>query len=159
AVLRGVAGRLREVAGPKAVIARLTGVEFAVLLPDLVSEEHASVFAERLLHELQRNAIVLDDESEVDVPASIGMARYPEDGPEPPRLMRHADLALAEARNAASPRYKFFQDELSRRTDRLRMIKLELRHALERDQLRVFYQPKIDLKSRRITGMEALLRW
>jgi EAL domain-containing protein (putative c-di-GMP-specific phosphodiesterase class I) len=74
-------------------------------------------------------------------------------------MMRHADLALAQARASQNPRYQFFRRALSDQAARLRMIKLELRHALERNQLRVFYQPKVDLKSKRITGMEALLRW
>jgi len=158
-VLRGVAERLQELAGSDAVVARLTGVEFALLMPRLVTEDDGSVFAERVLHELQREAIKLDDAFEVDIPASIGLARYPSDGVEPSQIMRHADLALAQARLSQTPRYQFFRQALSDNSARLRLIKLELRHALERDQLRVFYQPKVDLKTRRITGMEALLRW
>ena len=158
-VLRSVADRLRELAGPDAVIARLTGVEFAILLPRVAREDHASVFAERVLHELQRDAINLDGMFDVEIPASIGLAQYPRDGADAAQMMRHADLALAHARAASSPRYQFFRRVLSDQAERLRFIKFELRHALERDQLRVFYQPKVDLKTRRITGMEALLRW
>jgi diguanylate cyclase (GGDEF)-like protein len=159
-VLRGVARRLQELAGADALVARLTGVEFALLMPQLATEDNGSVFAERVLHELQREAIGIEGGAfEVDIPASIGIARYPEDGTEPSQLMRHADLALAQARSSQTPRYQFFRQTLSDRAARLRMIKFELRHALERDQLRVFYQPKLDLKTRRITGMEALLRW
>jgi len=158
-VLRGVAERLQQLAGPGAVVARLTGVEFAILLPAVAREDHASVFAERVLDELQRDAIDLDGLFEVDIPASVGLAQYPRDGVDASQMMRHADLALAHARAAHSPRYQFFRRVLSDQADRLRFIKFELRHALERDQLRVYYQPKVDLKTRRITGMEALLRW
>jgi diguanylate cyclase (GGDEF)-like protein len=157
-VLRGVAERLQQLAGTDAVVARLTGVEFAMLMPQLATEDEGSVFAEGILHELQRQAIKFDDAFEVDIPAVIGLARYPSDGVEPSQIMRHADLALAQARGS-NARYQFYRQQLSDRSARLRLIKLELRHALERDQLRVFYQPKVDLKSRRIVGMEALLRW
>src|SRR5207244_2693724 len=109
--------------------------------------------------ELQRDAIKLDEIFEVDIPASIGIAQYPRDGVEPSQLMRHADLALAHARSTQNPRYQFFRKLLSDQAARLRLIKLVLRHALAPEQLRVFYQPKSDLKTRQITGMEALLRW
>jgi diguanylate cyclase (GGDEF)-like protein len=158
-VLQGVARRLQDLAGPDAVVARLTGVEFAILMPSLASEDHASVFAERVLHELQRDAVMLDGMFEVEIPASIGLAQYPRDGVEPSAIMRHADLALAHARTGQGMRYQFFRQLLSDQAARQRLIKFELRHALERDQLRVYYQPKVDLKTRQITGMEALLRW
>ena len=159
ALLRGVADRLTTIAGPRAVVARLTGVEFALLMPDITSTDDASVFAERLIHNLQRDAIPVGSTFEVDVNASVGITRVPDDGDEPAQLMRNADLALSRARASRSRRYHFFQPEMDEAAKRLGLIKLELRHALEREELEVFYQPKIDMRSGLITGMEALLRW
>jgi diguanylate cyclase (GGDEF)-like protein len=158
-LLRGVAERLTTIAGPESVVARLTGVEFALLMPDIGSVDDASVFAERLIHNLQRDAIPVGSTFEVDVNASVGVTRFPTDGAEPGQLMRNADLALSTARSSRSRRYHFFQPEMNESAKRLGLIKLELRHALERDELRVFYQPKIDLRTGTIIGMEALLRW
>jgi diguanylate cyclase (GGDEF)-like protein len=159
ALLRGVADRLTNIAGPDATVARLTGVEFAVLMPAINTTDDASVFAERLIHNLQRDAIPVGSTFEIDVNASIGITRYPEDGEEPGQLMRNADLALSRARASRSRRYHFFQPDMDDAAKRLGLIKLELRHALERDELVVFYQPKIDLNEGGIIGMEALLRW
>jgi diguanylate cyclase (GGDEF)-like protein len=159
ALLRGVADRLTSIAGPDATVARLTGVEFALLMPAINTTDDASVFAERLIHNLQRDAIPVGSTFEIDVNASIGITRFPEDGEEPGQLMRNADLALSRARASRSRRYHFFQPDMDDAAKRLGLIKLELRHALERDELVVFYQPKIDLNTGGIIGMEALLRW
>jgi diguanylate cyclase (GGDEF)-like protein len=159
ALLRGVADRLTNVSGSDATVARLTGVEFALLMPGINSTDDAAVFAERLIHNLQRDAIPVGNTFEIDVNASIGITRFPQDGDEPGQLMRNADLALSRARASRSRRYHFFQPEMDEAAKRLGVIKLELRHALERDELVVFYQPKVDLNSGLITGMEALLRW
>jgi diguanylate cyclase (GGDEF)-like protein len=159
ALLRGVAERLTNIAGPGAMVARLTGVEFALLMPNITTTDDAAVFAERLIHNLQRDAIAVGSTFEIDVNASIGITRLPDDGDEPGQLMRNADLALSRARASRSRRYHFFQPEMDEEAKRLGLIKLELRHALERDELVVFYQPKIDIRSGLIIGMEALLRW
>jgi diguanylate cyclase (GGDEF)-like protein len=159
ALLRGVADRLVHIAGPDASVARLTGVEFALLMPNIKSTDDASVFAERLIHNLQRDAIPVGSTFEIDVNAAIGITRLPDDGDEPGQLMRNADLALSRARASKSRRYHFFQPDMDEQAKRLGLIKLELRHALERDELVVFYQPKIDLRTGLIIGMEALLRW
>ena len=159
ALLRGVADRLTSISGPSATVARLTGVEFALLMPNINSTDDAAVFAERLIHNLQRDAIPVGNTFEIDVNASIGITRFPDDGEEPGQLMRNADLALSRARASRSRRYHFFQPDMDEAAKRLGVIKLELRHALERDELVVFYQPKIDLRSGLIIGMEALLRW
>ena len=158
-LLRGVADRLSSISGPDATVARLTGVEFALLMPNINSSDDAAVFAEKLIHNLQRDAIPVGSTFEVDVNASIGITRFPTDGDEPGQLMRNADLALSRARASRSRRYHFFQPEMDEAAKRLGVIKLELRHALERDELVVFYQPKIDLNTGGIIGMEALLRW
>jgi diguanylate cyclase (GGDEF)-like protein len=159
ALLRGVADRLTSIAGADATVARLTGVEFALLMPNITTTDDASVFAERLIHNLQRDAIPVGSTFEIDVNASIGITRVPEDGDEPGQLMRNADLALSRARASRSRRYHFFQPEMDEAAKRLGLIKLELRHALEREELVVFYQPKINIRDGNIIGMEALLRW
>jgi diguanylate cyclase (GGDEF)-like protein len=159
ALLRGVADRLTNISGADATVARLTGVEFALLMPNINSTDDAAVFAEKLIHNLQRDAIPVGSTFEVDVNASIGITRFPHDGDEPGQLMRNADLALSRARASRSRRYHFFQPEMDEAAKRLGVIKLELRHALERDELVVFYQPKVDLNTGSIIGMEALLRW
>lgn len=154
-VLREVAHRLRELLRDSDTIARLGGDEFAVLLPTGTSDGVAIV-AQRILRTLE--APIMLEGQPVDIGASIGVACFPEHDDEGDSLLRHADVAMYVAKRANSgyaiydPRY-----EEGRQTQ-LSLLS-ELRRAVENDELSLFYQPKIDLKTGTIRRAEALVRW
>lgn len=154
-VLREVADRLRELLRDSDTVARLGGDEFAVLLPTGTADGVAIV-AQRILRTLEV-PIMLEGQP-VDIGASIGVACFPEHDHEGDSLLRHADVAMYVAKRANSgyaiydPRY-----EEGRQTQ-LSLLS-ELRRAVENDELSLFYQPKIDLKTGAIRRVEALVRW
>lgn len=154
-VLREVAHRLRELLRDSDTVARLGGDEFAVLLPTGTSDGVAIV-AQRILRTLE--APIMLEGQPVDIGASIGVACFPEHDDEGDSLLRHADVAMYVAKRANSgyaiydPRY-----EEGRQTQ-LSLLS-ELRRAVENEELSLFYQPKIDLKTGTIRRAEALVRW
>ncbi|MCX8505371.1 MAG: bifunctional diguanylate cyclase/phosphodiesterase [Alphaproteobacteria bacterium] len=158
-LLASVAERLVQLGGEGAVTARLVGGEFAMVKIGLNGSEDESVFAETIIRSFQSEPISLDMLFELDLPISIGLARAPDHGSEALHIMHNTNLALSRARkNRARPIY-FFDTSLSERAIRQGLIQLELRNALDNNELRAFYQPKISLKTGKIIGMEALMRW
>ncbi len=156
-LLTSIARRLQGCVRPGDVLARLGGDEFAVLLDDLKDPTDATRIAERMqeaLHGPLRN-----DESEVIVTASIGIAFGGADLEGHEELLRDADLAMYRAKASGKARFEVF-DTGSRATERARMeLENDLRRALERGELRVHYQPIVDAGDGRIVAFEALARW
>jgi diguanylate cyclase (GGDEF)-like protein/PAS domain S-box-containing protein len=155
-VLQEVSARMRAALRGSDTIARLGGDEFAVLLPFVESGEDA-IKAVRKLISIMEKPIMLEDHS-FHVGISVGIALYPDHGNDGSTLMRHADVAMYVAKRSTSgyALYDHLEDQHS--VSRLAMVG-ELRHAIEHKQLVLFYQPKINLKEGRITGVEALVRW
>ena len=151
-----VAQRLRDVLRPGNVIARFGGDEFVVLCDDLKNDDDASSIARRLL-EAVAEPIALTTE-EVFVTASIGIA-IAEPGDSSETLLRHADAAMYRAKNGGRARAVVFEaDDLGAAVDALR-TGTDLHRALERNELVVHYQPIVTLRSGRVIGFEALVRW
>ena len=155
-VLQQVAARLRSALRESDTIARLGGDEFAVLLPMIETEQDA-VNAARKLISIMEKSLILEDQS-FHIGISVGIALYPEHGKDGSTLMRHADVAMYIAKRSTSGFAMYDAGEDQHSISRLAMVS-ELRHAIEYKQLVVFYQPKIDLREGRITGVEALVRW
>ncbi len=154
AVLRDVGERLGRLDG--ALAARLGGDEYALLSPDGATTASALALAERALAALE--APVLLDGVSLDIEASIGLAVLGEHADEPGLLMRRADLALAHARSHGS-RIEVYSPGFERAdAPRLKLLG-QVRGALSEGQFLLHYQPKVDLQTRRITGVEALVRW
>ena len=158
-IVARVAQRLSKLAGSRSLVCRLFGSEFAILKTNLESRDKEAVFAETLIRSFQREALHVDGVFDVDLPISVGVARAPDDGSSSVKLMRSANLALTKARKNRSRPFHFFQPEMSEIAMRKSLIKLDLRTALERNELSIAYQPKINLKTNRVVGMEALMRW
>ncbi|HTH73967.1 MAG TPA: EAL domain-containing protein [Trinickia sp.] len=155
-VLREVAQRLRTtLADHSGLVARLGGDEFAVLLPDddVAGAERIAV---RILKALEQPISI--EGQPVDVGASIGIVTFPENGTDMNVLLRRADIAMyvAKRSNAGVARYEARHDNSS--AERLSLMS-ELRRAVEQDQLRLFYQPKVDLATQTVQHVEALVRW
>ncbi len=137
--------------------ARLGSDEFIVLASALSHVDDASKVARRVLSELAR-PIDLDGH-EVVMTASIGIAIYPLDGYDVDTLLRNADTATAHAKERGRNNHQFFAESMNRAALATLTLENSLRKALERDQLAVHYQPKVDLVTGAIVGVEALLRW
>ena len=154
-VLGKVASRLRALSGPH-MAARLASDEFLVLLQGKVGVEQASELASKLLAAVSQ-PIAVDGRS-ATVSCSIGVAMYPEDGAQS-TLIRHAEAAMRAAKSAGGASHVFFEPRmLSGVRDDVALLR-DLRHALARGELELYYQPKIHAPSGEITGAEALMRW
>ena len=138
-------------------LARLGGDEFVAILQDIESETDAVAVAERIRSELTRP--VEHRGQEFVVTSSIGVALYPDDGEDIDTLLKNADVAMYQAKNAGRNSVRFYSGTMSLRS--LERLELEsaLRHALENEELELYYQPKIELSSQHMIGVEALLRW
>ena len=155
-VLKEVGNRLTENRRPSDCVARIGGDEFAVLVDGAIDVDEAEALAEVLLAELRRPLEVGGVPVAVD--ASVGLALYPTHGEDTTTLLSHADAAMYRAKMAK--RGLFTYDHASDRFGPTRMSLLgDLREALKRDELFVVYQPKIDLASGALSGVEALVRW
>ncbi|ANY19836.1 Phytochrome-like protein cph2 [Tsuneonella dongtanensis] len=155
-VLAAVAERLREVAPTGSTICRFGGDEFILLCP-VTSRRATEALATRVLANVTR-PLRLDAER-LEVPASMGIALLPEDGADADALMQRADLALYHAKIGGKNRNRFYDPAMSRNLMRRREIEAELRAAIQRDELAIFFQPIVDLDSGRIRTFEALVRW
>ena len=154
-VLRLVAARLQTTLRDTDMVARLGGDEFAIVLPD-GSAERVQRVAQRILGELEA-PIPLDGQA-VDVSASIGVACHPEHGDDPDVLMRHADVAMYAAKRGNTGWAAYDPQRESGRMTHLSLLG-ELRHAIEHDELSLYYQPKLDLVTGQVRRAEALVRW
>lgn len=137
--------------------ARIGGDEFSVVLYGVNSVENASVVSSRVLQAIKK-PIHLDDD-DVYLTASIGIAVYPEDGDEVDTLLKHAGLAKDFSKKQGRDRYQFYCSEMEAHSRAILKMVSDLRTALEQQQFELYYQPKIDVKSGRVIGMEGLLRW
>ncbi|TAK61334.1 EAL domain-containing protein [Methylobacter sp.] len=146
--------RLRDVD----LVARLGGDEFVVLLEDIAHPEDAARVAEEIIADLSKPFCLMQNE-EVQIGASIGISLYPKHGATPEILMDHADAALYQAKDAGRGCFAYFFEDLTLAARERIALESRLRRAIEQDELRVFYQPQVDIASNRIVGVEALVRW
>ncbi len=155
-VLTEVASRLREVSPDMATVSRFGGDEFIVFCP-----VDCRLDAERLASEIHAEIMrpVRVDGDRLEVRASVGVALLPDDGADADSLMQCADLALYHAKVGGRSQTQFFDQSMTRDLVRRREIEGELRTALQRDELSIFYQPIIDLETGKIRAFEALIRW
>jgi diguanylate cyclase (GGDEF)-like protein len=152
-----VGGRLRRALRSSDVVARLGGDEFVVILEETAERPEVERIAGELLSVLSQPLQLSGHECHTT--ASIGIAMYPSDGADILTLTKNADMAMYLAKEDGKNGFRFFTKEI--KTQSIERLKLEsaLRRALEREQFSLYYQPKIDMASGQITGVEALLRW
>jgi diguanylate cyclase len=155
-VLRVVVKRLNEMLRADDFVARLGGDEFAVILTHPPASRAASRVA-RKLNEALAESFKLG-QRRYAIGASIGISVYPDDGLDANTLLRQADLAMYQAKQRRSG-VEYFSDELNLAAQQQLTLESGLRRALERDELALVYQPKVDLASGRVVGLEALVRW
>jgi diguanylate cyclase (GGDEF)-like protein len=156
-LLRQVAGRLRKHLRIGDFSGRWGGDEFVVCLEDFGEVRNAGAAAQKLLLVLSEKYEI--GNSEVFATPSIGIALYPESGDVADRLIKAADLAMCEARKRGGNRFQHYSESLNTRLEQREELEVGLRHALVRNEFVLHYQPRIDLSSGRLIGLEALLRW
>ena len=155
ALLQQIGPRLRTVLKDSDLVARLGGDEFAVLLSE-TDREHAARVADEILKVLEKPFLVEAIPNVIE--ASIGIALSPEHGGNPDSLIQRADIAMYVAKERKSG-YTVYSSEIDKYSPRRLALLGEFRDAMETNQLYLVYQPKIDLKTGRVTGVEALARW
>ncbi|MGA8051347.1 MAG: PAS domain S-box protein [Burkholderiales bacterium] len=149
--------RLQDCVRPGDTVGRVSGDEFAVVLAELAHPDDASLIAQKMLEALARPFPL--GGSEAYVTASIGITTFPEDGGEAENLLRNADLAMYRAKESTRNAYCFFDAEMNRRSAARLQLNTDLRRAIERREFTLHYQPKVELSSGTMIGVEALLRW
>jgi diguanylate cyclase (GGDEF)-like protein len=158
-LLGAVAQRLRECIGLDGYVARLGGDEFGVLAPRLADAGAATVLAERVADALAQPVTL--DALPLDVTAAIGVAVYPDHGTDNTTLLRHAEVAMYDAKDRAAT-YAIYTPESDQNSPERLELLADLRRALEGgrpDEIQLFYQPQVNLASGEVVGVEALLRW
>ncbi|KAA2214890.1 two-component system response regulator [Teichococcus oryzae] len=157
ALLHDAAQRLTEAMRPGDMVARLGGDEFAILLADISGQEQAEELAAEVMATL--SAPFQFEGMSLSVTASIGITLHPRDGTDPDELLRNADLAMYRAKAEGRNGWQFFAATMEARAREIMQIEADLRQALLRRELVLHYQPQIELRSGRVVGVEALLRW
>jgi diguanylate cyclase (GGDEF)-like protein len=152
-----IAERLRNCARKSDIVARLGGDEFVVLLGDVDDRDTIAAAAKRILVSIAPATMVAGYECRTT--ASIGVAIFPDNGADAETLTKNADMAMYAVKGDGKNDVQFFSSEVKSQSVERLSLESELRHALERGQFSLAYQPKLDAASRRFTGVEALLRW
>jgi diguanylate cyclase (GGDEF)-like protein len=143
--------------GDTPFLARLGGDEFALLMPDIPSPEAASRVARQVLEALSRSFQV--DGQDVFLTPSIGISIYPDDGTDDASLLRNAGVAMQHVKASGRNGVEFYSEKINTVSVERLLLETQLRGAIERDELVLHYQPKLDLRTGHIIGAEALLRW
>ncbi|HJW24959.1 MAG TPA: EAL domain-containing protein [Rhodocyclaceae bacterium] len=156
-VLVEVAERLKSICRGTDTLARLAGDEFVILATGSEGSEAAAAIAHRVLAALARP--IRAGGRDVDVAASLGLALYPGDGGDMETLLRNADAAMYAAKAAGRNTFRFYDEAMNRRASQRLALETDLRRAVARNQLELFYQPQIHAIGGGLAGVEALLRW
>lgn len=157
-LLREAGQRLREALNHQEYVFRISGDEFAVLFDNLKTDDDIDRMAQLMLTTL-RKPYRLRSSSEELVDATIGVSRYPDDATTMEQMYMHADAAVYEAKAEGGRRYRIFTHEISRQLNERKLLEEALRHAVRRDELRLHYQPVMDVSQNKVVGLEALVRW
>ena len=156
-LLRETASRLGTCVRAYDTVARLGGDEFAILLPEVRSGDDLGRVATKMLEALNQPFLV--DGKEVFISCSIGIALYPSDSTETDDLLKFADSAMYSAKRSGRNKFRFYSKELTESANERLTLESGLRYAIEREELRLYYQPKVRLDDGTLIGSEALLRW
>jgi diguanylate cyclase (GGDEF)-like protein/PAS domain S-box-containing protein len=156
-LLKSVADRLSTITRETDTVARLGGDEFAILQTDIADPGDALRFAQRIIDMVSQPFHV--EGRELITSTSIGIALHPNDGKDSEDLLKHADLAMYQAKAAGRNVFKLFVADMNTAARAGVVLEADLRHALQRQEFVLHYQPQVDLRSGRIVGAEALVRW
>jgi diguanylate cyclase (GGDEF)-like protein len=156
-LLGAAAERLQQCVRDIDTIARLGGDEFAIIQTAVKHPEDVLALVDRILETINHPFEI--EGHEINVGASIGIAVAPTDGDSADQLLKHADLALYDAKMGGRRTYRFFEPEMNARVQARRNLELDLRGALARGEFELYYQPVVNIATRQVSGFEALIRW
>ena len=156
-LLQAVAERLLTCVRSEDTVARQGGDEFIVVLNSIAESLDAAKVAQKILDALMRPYYI--HKNELHICGSIGIAVFPEDGANAETLLKNGDAAMYHAKENGRNNYQFFTDELNKSAHERHTLSLDLRYALERNELVLFYQPIMDMPGHQLHSVEALLRW
>jgi diguanylate cyclase (GGDEF)-like protein/PAS domain S-box-containing protein len=156
-LLQKIAVRLRQSLRAVDVIARLGGDEFVILIEEIDDLEQVATVARTVLSTAMKPMTIMGEECRVTT--SIGISSYPKDGVDEQSLMKNADIAMYFAKEQGKNNYQFYSKDIKPQSIERLSIETNLRQALQKNELSLHYQAKLDFKTGAITGVEALLRW
>jgi diguanylate cyclase (GGDEF)-like protein len=156
-ILKDIARRLVTCVREVDTVSREGGDEFVVILPDLERPEHARVVADKILEELARPIDIAGQD--IHITPSVGISHYPNDATDVQQLLKHADNAMYQAKDAGRNTVRFFTSDLNFLLSRRLEVESKLRKAMENEEFFLRYQPQVSFADGKICGMEALIRW
>ena len=156
-LLQSVAGRLVSSLRSSDTVSRQGGDEFIILLSEITHPADAAKSAAKILQSLDASHSIKNQDLHIN--ASIGISIFPEDGEDADTLIQNADMAMYYAKESGRNNFQFFKSEMNLKSVKRQSLEGSLRGALEREEFLLYYQPKVNLESGEITGMEALIRW
>src|SRR5216684_1513077 len=156
-LLQSVAARLVACVRKSDTVSRQGGDEFVILLPEVTHAADAAVSAAKIISELKKEHTL--GEHRLRVTVSIGISTYPDNGEDADTLIKNADTAMYHAKQSGRDNCQFFRPDIGLNAVERQSLEGQLRYALERQELLLHYQPKVNLKTGAITGVEALVRW
>jgi diguanylate cyclase (GGDEF)-like protein len=156
-LLKTIALRLKACLRRSDTIARQGGDEFIALLGDLNSEDEVTFVAEKMIDSLRGEFKV--GEHQLSISLSIGVSIYPDDGDSAVQLLRNADLAMYRAKDSGRSQFQYYEAGMNVKALKRMQLENDLRNAISKEQLMLYYQPKVNTVSGAVVGMEALLRW
>ena len=152
-----VSERLLETMNENSILYRLGGDEFIILLLGIKAEREVENFVKNVLRVFKTEFVVYD--SSLRISASIGVALYPEHGDNIEELIKSADIAMYNAKERGKNRYTFYESKMNQDFADRMILEKYLHSAMENNEFEIYYQPQVDTKDQKITGMEALIRW
>jgi len=156
-LLRNVAERIKYCVRDCDTVARLKGNEFAILVPQVRKNNDMASLAKRILNSLKLPFYI--EKNKLYITSGVGIAVYPNDGKDTHTLLKNADTAMHNAESEGRDNYKFYTTSMNVKAMEYIEIENRMRDGMEKGEFMVYYQPKVDLGTGRITGMEALARW
>ncbi|MBZ0157729.1 MAG: EAL domain-containing protein [Alphaproteobacteria bacterium] len=156
-LIREVAGRLRACMRESDTVARIGGDEFTMLLPQISQPDDAAFTAKKIISILQRPFVI--DGHELHISTSTGISTYPGDSENAETLLKNADIAMYHAKELGRNNYQFYNPSMNVRTIERMLLENSLRQTIERSELVLFYQPQVNIRTRQVVHMEALVRW
>ncbi len=156
-VIQSVGNHLSDLMRKTDTVSRSSGDEFNLIIENIKDAKHIGLMTKKILQKIEHDVIIKDQV--IRVKSSIGISIFPQDGTDVGSLLSNADAALNRAKQQGGNTFEFYSHQLGKQARRRLELETKLRYALENDELIVYYQPKINLKTDEATGMEALVRW